>query len=87
MRLNIVAHLGEVNSVIGVDLLAQSLLPTILELANDGKWRVRQAIIDHMPMLATQLGSTFFNDRLVGQVTHTRLTLITNSRFVVFTWM
>jgi serine/threonine-protein phosphatase 2A regulatory subunit A len=68
VRLNIVAHLGEVNSVIGVELLAQSLLPTIFELARDGKWRVRQAIVDHMPMLATQLGVAMFNERLVSQV-------------------
>ena len=67
VRLNIIAQLGEINAVIGVDLLAQSLLPTILDLARDSKWRVRMAIIERMPMLAQQLGLGFFNERLCSQ--------------------
>ena len=50
--------------VIGIQQLSQSLLPAIVELAEDGKWRVRLAIIEHMPLLASQLGQQFFNDRL-----------------------
>lgn len=30
----------------------QSLLPAIVELAEDTKWRVRLAIIEYMPLLA-----------------------------------
>ena len=63
-----VARLGEVNGVVGVELLAQSLLPTVLELARDPKWRVRLAILERMPLLAEQLGGDFFNERLCGQV-------------------
>ena len=51
-------------AVIGIDLLSQALLPAIIELAQDKQWRVRQAIIDMVPLLATQLGVKFFNDRL-----------------------
>jgi len=36
--------------------LSQSLLPAIVELAEDSKWRVRLAIIEYMPLLA---GTTF----------------------------
>ena len=39
VRLNLISSLGALNEVIGVDLLSQSLLPAILDLAQDGKWR------------------------------------------------
>ena len=42
-------------AVIGVHQLSQSLLPAIVELAEDTKWRVRLAIIEYMPLLAGQL--------------------------------
>jgi hypothetical protein len=50
--------------VIGIDLLSQSLLPAIVELAGDKQWRVRQAIIEYIPLLATQLGKQFFDEQL-----------------------
>jgi hypothetical protein len=58
----------QVNQVIGIDLLAQSLLPAIEELAEDKHWRVRLAIIEHIPLLASQLGAEFFQEKLGGQV-------------------
>lgn len=42
-------------AVIGISQLSQSLLPAIVELAEDAKWRVRLAIIEYMPLLAEQL--------------------------------
>lgn len=45
------------NEVIGIRQLSQSLLPAIVELAEDAKWRVRLAIIEYMPLLAGQLVS------------------------------
>ena len=50
--------------MIGLDFFTQSLLPTIIELALDRKWRVRLAIIEHIPLLAEQLGHEFFEQRL-----------------------
>lgn len=50
--------------VIGIDLLSQSLLPAIVELAEDRHWRVRLAIIEYVPLLASQLGIGFFDDKL-----------------------
>lgn len=47
------------NEVIGIRQLSQSLLPAIVELAEDAKWRVRLAIIEYMPLLAGQLVSTW----------------------------
>lgn len=59
MRLNIISNLDCVNEVIGIRQLSQSLLPAIVELAEDAKWRVRLAIIEYMPLLAGQLVSLF----------------------------
>lgn len=49
--------------IIGVELLSQSLLPAIIELAGDKKWRVRLAIIKHIPLLAQQLVSNWSRAR------------------------
>lgn len=57
----------QVNKVVGVDLLAQSLLPAIEELAEDKHWRVRLAIIEYIPLLASQLGAEFFDAKLGAQ--------------------
>ena len=35
-----------------------------MELAQDKSWRVRQAIIEYIPPLATQLGKPFFDEQL-----------------------
>ena len=66
VRLNIISKLDAVNAVIGADLLSQSLLPAIVELAEDRHWRVRLAIIEYIPLLASQLGITFFDQQLGG---------------------
>lgn len=50
--------------VIGIDRLSQSLLPAIVELAEDKQWRVRLAIIEYIPLLAKQLGVDFFDEKL-----------------------
>lgn len=52
------------NQVIGIDLLSQSLLPAILDLAEDRHWRVRLAIIEYIPLLAIQLGEEYFDSEL-----------------------
>lgn len=64
VRLNIISNLDCVNEVIGIQQLSQSLLPAIVELASDAKWRVRLAIIEYMPLLAGQLGVEFFDEKL-----------------------
>ena len=50
--------------MIGIELLSKALLPAIVELAEDKQWRVRQAIIEYIPLLAKQLGVQFFDDQL-----------------------
>lgn len=55
----------KVSEVIGSQDLQQNVLPAIIELAEDGKWRVRLAIVEHMPLLAEQLGQQFFDEKLL----------------------
>ncbi|KAJ3206664.1 hypothetical protein HDU82_004367 [Entophlyctis luteolus] len=62
VRLNIISKLDKVND--GIELLSQSLLPAIVELAEDKQWRVRLAIIENIPLLASQLGVNFFDEKL-----------------------
>ncbi|ODV89035.1 hypothetical protein CANCADRAFT_27934 [Tortispora caseinolytica NRRL Y-17796] len=64
VRLNIICRLQSVNEIIGIEFLSQSLLPAINELAEDKQWRIRLAIIEYIPLLALQLGTDFFNDKL-----------------------
>mmetsp|Transcript_11423 Transcript_11423/g.12707 ORF Transcript_11423/g.12707 Transcript_11423/m.12707 type:complete len:607 (-) Transcript_11423:318-2138(-) len=66
VRLNVISSLGALNEVIGVDLLSQSLLPAIKDLAEDGKWRIRLAIMQHIPHLAKHLGKDFFSNELTA---------------------
>lgn len=68
VRLNIISNLDCVNEVIGIRQLSQSLLPAIVELAEDAKWRVRLAIIEYMPLLAGQLVSHMVEYRVNGLV-------------------
>jgi len=78
VRLNLISKLEVVNNggfhgfyvgkelipVIGVDRLSQAILPAVMELSEDKQWRVRQAIIEYIPLIATQLGVQFFDDQL-----------------------
>ena len=67
VRLNIIGKLdNETCDTIGVERLSTSLLPAIYELAEDKQWRVRQAIIEYIPLLAQQLGKTFFDEQLAA---------------------
>ena len=50
--------------MIGIELLSKNLLPAIVQLAEDKQWRVRLAIIEYIPLLASQLGVQFFDEKL-----------------------
>ncbi len=44
VRLNIISKLDSIHQVIGIELLSQSLLPAIIDLAGDKKWRCRLGV-------------------------------------------
>jgi len=65
------------------------LLPAIVELAEDSKWRVRFAIIEYMPLLAGQLGVEFFDEKLnslcmTWLVDHGKNRFVTESGKVIY---
>jgi len=59
VRLKLINTVASFALVIGSDMLKQSLLPAILELAEDKAWRVRGSVIDIVPLFA-DLGIDFF---------------------------
>jgi len=68
VRLNVISKLETVNTVIGgVELLSQSLLPAVEDLAKDKKWRIRLAILKYIPLLARKLGPSLFEKELRDQ--------------------
>ncbi len=72
VRLNMISSLGPLKQIFGsLELLHPVLLPAITELASPegeqaSKWRIRLSIIAHMPLLAEQLGQSFFNEKLTS---------------------
>ncbi len=66
VRLNLLKRLDDLNSVIGIDELSTSLVPSLEELAKDKNWRMKIQVIEKIPMLAKQLGETFFNEKLIS---------------------
>ncbi|KAM6179011.1 serine/threonine-protein phosphatase 2A 65 kDa regulatory subunit A beta isoform-like [Rhynchocyon petersi] len=91
VRLHIISNLHCVNEVIEFHQLSQSLLPAVVELAQNAKWRVRLAILECMPSLADQLGLELFDkklkslcmDWLVDRVSAIREAATTNLRKLV----
>ena len=79
MRLNVISRLDVINEVLGVEILSQSLLPAIANLAIDGKWRVRLAIIEHIPLLLNQMSIAFFGEKF----TEMCLSWLTDSVYAV----
>ena len=53
-------------NIISLLSLLNNVLPAILDLAEDGRWRIRLAVIERIPLLAKQLGKEFFNDKLLS---------------------
>ncbi|KAF3059885.1 Protein phosphatase PP2A regulatory subunit A [Daldinia childiae] len=58
VRLHIISKLELVNQVIGYRPTLPVSLPAIVQLAEDKQWRVRLAIIEYIPLLASQLGGS-----------------------------
>lgn len=56
VRLNLFKHLEDLNQVIGIAELQQSIVPSLEELAKEKSWRMKTSVIQQFPMLARQLG-------------------------------
>ncbi|PHU24335.1 Serine/threonine-protein phosphatase 2A 65 kDa regulatory subunit A beta isoform [Capsicum chinense] len=65
VRWNITSKLDQINQEIGIELLSQTLLADIVELtAVRHSWRIRHAIIEFIPIMASHLGVGIYNDVL-----------------------
>jgi len=64
VRLNIISSSKKANCMFGQSEVQKAIVNEIVNLARDGKWRVRLGIIGHVPTLADQLGREFFDARL-----------------------
>ncbi|KAK4378866.1 hypothetical protein RND71_000728 [Anisodus tanguticus] len=93
VRLTIISKLEHVNQAIRIDRLPQSLLLVIVEITDDRHWMVQLAIIEFIPLLASQLGVAFCND-LLGALLYTipvqylvRLTHFTPKDYILMFWL
>ena len=64
VRLNLFKRLEELNKVIGLEDLQRSIIPSLNDLSQDKNWRIKLSVVEQFPVLAKQLGETFFNERL-----------------------
>jgi len=69
VRNNIINDLEILSKAIGPTGLVQGLLPSLIELSKDPKWRVRYAIVSKSSMLAEDLGVKTFEKKLQNLVT------------------
>ena len=64
VRLNLFKRLQELNEVIGIENLSQSIIPALTELSQDKNWRIKFSVVELFPTLAKQLGEAFFVEKL-----------------------
>ena len=50
--------------MLGIENLSQSIIPALTELSQDKNWRIKLSVVELFPILARQLGESFFNDKL-----------------------
>lgn len=65
MRLNLFKRLEDLNRVIGLENLQQSIVPALKDLSEDKNWRIKLSVVEQYPALAQQLGESFFTDKLL----------------------
>lgn len=63
VRLPLLRNLEELNKVIGVENISDSLTGAINQLANDKKWRVRMTVIDYSIIMAKIMGEKLFQEK------------------------
>lgn len=63
VRLLLLKNLEELNKVIGVENISDSLMGAINQLAGDKKWRVRMTVIDYSIIMAKIMGEKLFQEK------------------------
>jgi len=65
VRLNLFKRLEDLNKVIGLENLQQSIVPALKDLSEDKNWRIKLSVVEQYPALAKQLGEQFFTEKLI----------------------
>jgi serine/threonine-protein phosphatase 2A regulatory subunit A len=55
VRITLFKKLNEITKVLGLDILSQSVVPALTNLANDKNWRIRHSSIDIISFFAKEL--------------------------------
>jgi serine/threonine-protein phosphatase 2A regulatory subunit A len=55
VKLNVLSTLDTLHRVIGIKYMSQSLLPVLVELAEDSQWRIRVVTIKYLPFLVAEM--------------------------------
>jgi len=64
VRIHVLTHLNNVVRVMGIEALSQTLLPELVALAKHPQWRIRLAIIELIPVIASELDLKYFDTKL-----------------------
>lgn len=64
VRNNVVLSIDKISTTMAAADMNEKLLPSLLELAADPKWRVRMAVIDKVAAIAKIIGQKAFEDKL-----------------------
>jgi serine/threonine-protein phosphatase 2A regulatory subunit A len=64
VRINIVTKLPEAVEVLGSAVFVQSVLPDVINMAKDKKWRVRLAVVSNITLMSNLVGVKNFEKRL-----------------------
>ncbi len=66
VRQKVLEKLGNVITSVGADVVSASVLPVVAALVSDPQWRVREQVIEQLPLLAQHLGAAVFEERLLA---------------------
>ena len=52
VRLNLFKRLEDLNQVIGIENLQESIIPSLTDLSQDKNWRIKLSVVQQFPVLA-----------------------------------
>ncbi|EGR34834.1 hypothetical protein IMG5_000620 [Ichthyophthirius multifiliis] len=65
VRISLFKQLNQITNVLGIDMLSQSIIPALTDLAQDKNWRIRQSSIEIISFFAKEIGQEFLNDKIL----------------------
>ena len=59
-------NLNKIVETVGSEVVSSSVLPVVAALVTDPQWRVRERVLEQLPLLASHLGADVFEERLLA---------------------